>query len=126
STNPINASCNWFGSSDAEFVRSRIQGYNIGYTPWLSNGTDNNVAIGFQPLENVCNGRQNKFYVNDNNQTGDVLTTAVGNNSNNGFSTAPFATLEYAFSVAQAGDTIYVDAGTYNTPNLTLNKSITI
>ncbi|MBS4064108.1 MAG: T9SS type A sorting domain-containing protein [Chitinophagaceae bacterium] len=68
-----------------------------------------------------------KYYVNDNSQTGDLFTTAVGSNANYGTAAAPFATLDYAISQARNGDTIYVDAGTYNlTSQLTINKSITI
>jgi ELWxxDGT repeat protein len=67
------------------------------------------------------------YYVNDNSQTGDVFTSAVGSNSNYGAASAPFATLDYAISQARNGDTIYVDAGTYNlSSQLTINKSITI
>ena len=115
----IDATCNWYGTTDAGVIIPYISG-SVTYSPWLTSGTDNDVAFGFQPLANVCNGRQNKFYVNDNSLTGDVFTTAVGNNSNNGLPSAPFATIDYAFSLAQAGDTIYVDAGTCITPDLHL------
>ncbi|HEX5154504.1 MAG TPA: right-handed parallel beta-helix repeat-containing protein [Parafilimonas sp.] len=53
------------------------------------------------------------FYVNDNDQTGDVYTTAVGNDANCGTAAAPFATIQFAISIAQPGDVIYVDAGLY-------------
>lgn len=66
------------------------------------------------------------YYVNDNSQTGDVFTTAVGNDANTGTASAPFATLAYAVAQAKNGDTIYVDAGTYITPDITINKGITI
>jgi ELWxxDGT repeat protein len=67
------------------------------------------------------------YYVNDNSQTGDVFTTAVGSDANPGTAAAPFATLAYAVSQAKNGDTIYVDAGTYNSSSqLTINKSITL
>lgn len=123
--NTVTATCNWFGSVEAEAVAAKIDGAGIIYTPWLMNGTDNNAARGFQPVPGSCNGRQNKFYVNDNSQSGDVYTTAVGNNANNGFSTAPFATITYAISVAQSGDTIIVDAGTY-AERIVVNKSLYI
>jgi hypothetical protein len=54
------------------------------------------------------------WYVNDESTIGDALTTAVGNNGNPGTSAAPFLTIAFAISTASAGDTIYVDAGTYN------------
>ena len=122
-----NATCNWFGTTDAEQIKLKISGA-INYTPWLVNGTDNDPATqGFQLVPGNCSGRQNKFYVNDNSQSGDVFTTAVGNNANNGFSTAPFSTPDYAYSQTQAGDTIYVDAGIYNMGGLTYSfpKAVT-
>jgi ELWxxDGT repeat protein len=126
STNTIlQATCNWFGTSDAEIIKSKIDG-NVNYGPWLVNGTDNDPStLGFQPVPDCCTGRQNKFYVNDNSQEGDVYTTAVGNNTNNGFSTAPYATIDYAITIAQAGDTIFVDAGTHILPNIDITKALT-
>ena len=70
--------------------------------------------------------RQNKFYVNDNSLTGDVFTTAIGNNANPGTPSDPYATLDFAITQVQAGDTIFVDAGTYATPNFNITKSVTI
>lgn len=69
-----------------------------------------------------------RFYVNDNNTAGDVFTLAIGNNANNGSKAFPFATIEYAYSIAQPGDSILVDAGTYNLSGATisLSKSMTL
>ncbi len=53
------------------------------------------------------------WYVNDNSQTGDSYTTAVGNDANIGSSAAPFLTITYAISAAASGDTILIDAGNY-------------
>ncbi len=56
------------------------------------------------------------FYVNDSSTTGDVYTTAVGNNANSGTSpSAPMASIEAVLNDYQLipGDTIYVDNGTY-------------
>lgn len=123
SGNVLNATCNWFGTADAEIIKSKISGA-VNYATWLISGTDTDpVALGFQPAAGTCTGRQNKFYVNDNSQTGDVFTTAIGNNANNGFSIAPFATINYAVSQAQAGDSIYVDAGTF-VEQVTINKGV--
>lgn len=121
------ASCNWYGSTNQEEVVSKINGFAY-FTPWLSDGIDTNpFEPGFQPLDNICTGRLTKLYVNDNSTTGDVFTTSVGSNSNNGTAAYPYATLEYALTGAQAGDTIYVDAGNYDlSSNLAINKSITI
>jgi len=65
------------------------------------------------------------YYVNDNSKSGDVFTWAIGNNNNIGTKAAPFATINYAISKAQNGDTIYVDAGTYS-EDIIVNKSVTI
>lgn len=68
------------------------------------------------------------YYVNDNSTTGDVFTTAVGNDANSGKSpNAPMANLGTLLSLyhLQPGDTVYVDSGTYNlSRNLTLGSSI--
>jgi hypothetical protein len=67
------------------------------------------------------------WYVNDNSTTGDVYCTAVGNNSNNGNSPAtPKLTLLAAYTAAAAGDTIFIDTGTYSGAgniNLTVAKA---
>ncbi|MFY8185455.1 MAG: DUF1565 domain-containing protein, partial [Bacteroidia bacterium] len=55
-----------------------------------------------------------KYYVNKTVSAGDIYTIAAGNNANAGTPAAPFLTLGKALSVATAGDTIYVDADTYN------------
>jgi hypothetical protein len=73
---------------------------------------------------------QTKWYVNDNSTSGDIYTTAIGNNANAGTSaSAPKLTLGAAFTAAAAGDIIYVDKGTFTgTGNImfTFNKAITI
>ena len=56
------------------------------------------------------------YYVNDNSPVGDQYTTAVGNDANSGKRPdqpmASLAALSRAYSF-QAGDTIYVDTGSY-------------
>ena len=73
---------------------------------------------------------QTKWYVNDNSTSGDIYTTAVGNNANAGTSaSAPKLTLGAAFTAAAAGDIIYVDKGTFTGSGnvmFTFNKAITI
>lgn len=69
---------------------------------------------------------QTSYYVNDNSTTGDVFTSAVGNDLNVGTAAAPFATLAKAYQTAVAGDIIYMDAGTYdNIANGPVAKSLT-
>ncbi|GAB5419317.1 MAG: hypothetical protein Crog4KO_27460 [Crocinitomicaceae bacterium] len=62
------------------------------------------------------------YYVNDNSSTGDVYTTALGNNANSGLTAAlPKASLTEIWNtygpsgtnVITSGDIIFVDAGTY-------------
>ena len=55
------------------------------------------------------------WYVNDNSTTGDVYSSAVGNNANTGTSpSSPKLTLLAAYTLAAAGDTIFIDTGTYS------------
>ncbi|MFB6347534.1 MAG: right-handed parallel beta-helix repeat-containing protein, partial [bacterium] len=53
------------------------------------------------------------IYVNDTSQIGDKFTTATGNDSKIGSRRHPLRTLEKAVSIAEPGETIYLDAGTY-------------
>jgi hypothetical protein len=73
---------------------------------------------------------QTKWYVNDNSTSGDIYTTAIGNDANAGTSaSAPKLTLSAAFTAAAAGDIIYVDKGTFTGSGnmmFTFNKAITI
>jgi hypothetical protein len=63
------------------------------------------------------------WYVNDASLTGDIFTSAIGNDANAGSIAAPFATIQFAINTAAIGDTIYVDAGTYVEPTITISKS---
>ena len=65
------------------------------------------------------------WYVNDNSTTGDVYCTAIGNNTNNGTSpSTPKLTLKAALDACAAGDTIFIDTGTYSgTGNINLTVS---
>ncbi|RZK24751.1 MAG: DUF1565 domain-containing protein, partial [Hymenobacter sp.] len=67
------------------------------------------------------------LYVNDGSTSGDVFTTAVGNDgTGDGSAAAPFATV--ARALAQAGpttQTIFIDAGTY-AERIALNKPVSL
>ena len=73
-------------------------------------------AVSINPFLITNNGHD--YYVNDDASTGDVFTTAVGNNGNSGKTPdQPVASLrvvlaDYTF---QKGDVIHVDTGTYRT-----------
>jgi hypothetical protein len=65
STGSASATCNWFGTvlnseiADNATFTGRIfnkVGASTSYTPYLVNGTDNNMAIGFQPVPFTCVG----------------------------------------------------------------------
>jgi gliding motility-associated-like protein len=69
------------------------------------------------------------WYVNNNSTSGDIYTSAVGNNGNNGTAAAPFLTLNFALTQANAGDRIFVDVGTYTGAgniSINFNKAITV
>jgi hypothetical protein len=54
------------------------------------------------------------FYVNDNTVKGDRYTTVVGNDMNDGISSAtPKLSIHAAYEKAQDGDTIIIDTGSY-------------
>lgn len=61
------------------------------------------------------------YYVNDNNTTGDVFCSAVGNDANNGTDpSTPKATIADIFADYDiaAGDIIYIDKGTFSWTNV--------
>ena len=67
------------------------------------------------------------IYVNDALTVDDVYTTAAGSAGNNGLTPAtPKATLAQALAIAVNGDIIYVDYGSYNDVNLTINREVQI
>jgi len=58
------------------------------------------------------------IYVNDGTfAPGDWCTAAGNNTTGNGTSSAPFATLNFALSIANTSDVVRVDQGTYNNEN---------
>jgi len=52
----VNATCNWYGSSAAQVVSTKITVPTVNYISWLTNGTDNDLATGFQPVSGSCIG----------------------------------------------------------------------
>lgn len=54
------------------------------------------------------------YYVNDNSTKGDVYTTTIGNDANDGLTpNSPKLTLISVYKKAKVGDVIYVDFGNY-------------
>lgn len=110
----ISSTCNWYGNSSVATASNATIGL-VTYEPWLVTGTDNDVAIGFQPVPNSCTGAAN-LYVNDlvsDNGTNDIYTTAIGADANAGTAAAPFLTITKAVNTAVDGTQIWVDAGTF-------------
>jgi hypothetical protein len=52
----VNANCNWYGTAEAQDILQKVTVATVNYTPWLTNGTDNDPVTGFQPLPGNCNG----------------------------------------------------------------------
>ena len=82
-----------------------------------TDGTNTVTNLSAAPFMIAASG--NTYYVNDGSTAGDVYTTAIGSDTNSGKSAAdPMASLAALLNVYQlkAGDTVYVDSGTYNIP----------
>jgi hypothetical protein len=86
----------------------------------FSSSSSSNVAIA------KLSADPTRRFVNDNSLTGDVYTIAAGNDMNPGTASAPFATLAYALARSNPGDSIFIDAGNYVSPDIIINKSIHI
>ncbi len=119
----VNATCNWWGVPGGNAILT-VVGTGANYAPWLHSGVDLTPAVkGFQPA-GVCSYDSN-LYVNDNVNTGNFYTSAVGSDLNPGVPAAPFRTIGKAIAVAQpTGNTVWVDPGQY-AENLVVNKELT-
>ncbi len=74
------------------------------------------------------NGGTIPYYVNDTNTAGDVYCTAIGDDSNHGYTPdKPKASLQAIFDAYELApeDVVYVDAGTYGagTPPITITQT---
>jgi hypothetical protein len=100
------ASCNWFGTAVAANIATQIDGA-VDYDPYMTDGTDNAPAIGFQPLPGNCNG----------------CTVGVKNETTQ----ITFCTIQDAIDddLTLGGHILSVAAGTY-AENVIVNKSLTI
>ena len=110
------------GYNDIISITFRIVGIQTGCSSTIAGtGTGGPSSI----IINGTAALQSNFYVNDNSITGNIYTTAIGNDANPGTPAAPFATIQHAISVANPGNTIYVDAGTY-AENVVVTKEVSI
>jgi len=64
-----------------------------------------------------------EYYVNDGDLTGDIYTSAIGDDANPGTPSAPFATIANAILQANVGTIIFVDAGSY-VANVMVDKAL--
>jgi hypothetical protein len=82
---------------------------------------------GLAPVAAAQSGSAATLYVNDGTTTGDVFTSALGNDTTgDGSPGAPFATVTQALLHASPSThTIFIDAGTY-TERVVLNKSVSL
>jgi hypothetical protein len=78
-TGTLNAECNWYGTVDGTLIAAQVSG-PVDFSPWLTNGTDTDLASGFQPVANSCNGtpEDNDGDGVPNEQDCDPLDPAVG------------------------------------------------
>ncbi|TNF46562.1 MAG: hypothetical protein EP305_10590 [Bacteroidetes bacterium] len=113
------------GSASTVSINSLVR--NTSYTVTIF--TYNNTATCYNTTPatlnfNTTNGA-GAFYVDDNSNLNDVYTvgSTSGSDATEGKRLTPFASLTKAFTVVQAGDTIYVDAGTYSDA---LNKDLNL
>ncbi len=84
------------------------------------------VAFAFLLVFGTIQLSAQTIYVNDNSTTNDIYTTAIGNDASGAGTTArPYASISKAITMASAGATIKVDAGTYSTA-FTVNKNLTL
>lgn len=121
-SNTQDATCNWYG--DPNTVSGVISG-DVNFIPFLTNGTDNELGTsGFQPVPNSCDPLA-EYFVNDNDLTDDIYTTAIGDDANLGTADAPFLTIQHAVNVVPDGGTIKVDAGTYQ-EQVSIGKTLEI
>ncbi len=102
----------YFGSNDNNIYATTIDATGLYPSDWPKyRGVNRNYASLHDPIPQVNTGPE--WYVNDTSTSGDIYTTARGDDANSGGITDPFRTLDRALAAAETGETIYVDAGTY-------------
>jgi autotransporter-associated beta strand protein/parallel beta-helix repeat protein len=108
---PDNGSYQWLIPGNTPFANN----YQIRVEANDANGGNMPQGISNGPFSIANDGHL--YYVNDSSLSGDVFTTAVGNNTNSGKSPdQPMATLRALLALYHpaAGDTVFVDTGSYH------------
>ncbi len=103
----VDASCNWWGTTDPCVIKNRVSGF-VNISPYLTNGTDNEPGKpGFQPVSGSCS---EKTHLVQNVNTGKW-----------------FCTIQSAIDdgTTTNGHILEVYDGIYD-ENVTINKSLTI
>jgi parallel beta-helix repeat protein len=110
-TNPIIATCNWFGATNGAAIADLISGNGITtFAPWLMGGTNAlSSGTGFEPSDECDSDFPVKVY--DTPSLGTLLSA--------------HSTIQAGVDAAVNGNAITVAAGTY-TEAITVGKSLTI
>ena len=53
----VSANCNWWGVVKVQDMLTRFSKGTVSPLPWLTDGTDTDPGVGFQPMDNTCNGQ---------------------------------------------------------------------
>jgi hypothetical protein len=99
----VNAPCNWYGTTDFDILKNIFSG-KILATPFLTDGTDNSLNSGFQPMENICTG----------------IGPVVNQTQN-----TSFFKIQSAIDLANSGDVIQAGPGNYY-EQISVNKSMNL
>ena len=99
----VNASCNWYGSAAAQDFIQKLTLATVDIAPWLTNGTDNDAATGFQPVPNSCDGYPTLITLNGS-------TNATCNGAANGSIniTTTYGKAPYTYTWTKEGDANFV------------------
>jgi parallel beta-helix repeat protein len=104
----------------------RVTAYDTG-SPWVNESFySDSIATETTPVPFDTTG-PNAWYVNDTSTTGDLLTSATGDDANEGvYESAPKRNLRTVLALLTAGDSVYLDAGAYIETGLITVDSVSL